>query len=398
MSTRAKELNLEVKLDSRIDEVAKSLAAESSDGSAPGDGPAVMMGDATRLQQIIQNLCSNATKFTSKGGSISLTTQLVHPLPSAGSPTISDAYRSMSNSSYLSSRVDSTESAYSSLASDIIVVRIEIADSGCGIKPEDLDNDRLFSPYVQTVEGQMQGGKGTGLGLSLVRHIVGLSGGRLGVRSRPGHGSTFFIDMPYSVTSNSAIGASAGSALFKHDTVPSEPMAALAQPGKSQLANLRSPLRPRTAPTPYQKRLGFAEAVNNHRSQMSLSGIPSRSPSPQDGQSATESVPSESGANPTNIDTDAPLTVLIVDDDPITRRVVSRMLSRLGATTIEAENGKIALDILHGKTPKGTHHLPDRFDLCFLDNQMPVMSGIACIKALRASDAPCQSQLVCAVT
>jgi CheY-like chemotaxis protein len=74
------------------------------------------------------------------------------------------------------------------------------------------------------------------------------------------------------------------------------------------------------------------------------------------------------------------------------------MLSRLGAITIEAENGKIALDILHGKTPNGTHHLPDRFDLCFLDNQMPVMSGIACIKALRASDAPCSSQLVCAVT
>lgn len=48
--------------------------------------------------------------------------------------------------------------------------------------------------YVQTEIGRKQGGKGTGLGLSLVRQIVLLSGGRLGVKSRIGEGSIFWVE------------------------------------------------------------------------------------------------------------------------------------------------------------------------------------------------------------
>lgn len=77
-----------------------------------------------------------------------------------------------------------------------IVVRIEVSDTGLGIAPEDLDDYRLFSPYVQTELGRLQGGKGTGLGLAIVRSIVSLSGGRLGVITRKGHGSTFWMEMP----------------------------------------------------------------------------------------------------------------------------------------------------------------------------------------------------------
>lgn len=54
--------------------------------------------------------------------------------------------------------------------------------------------NRLFSAYVQTEIGRHQGGKGTGLGLSLVRQIVMLSGGRLGVTSKVGEGSTFWVE------------------------------------------------------------------------------------------------------------------------------------------------------------------------------------------------------------
>lgn len=67
---------------------------------------------------------------------------------------------------------------------DQIVVRIEVRDAGVGIKPQDARDARLFSPYVQTEIGRYQGGKGTGLGLALVRRIVKLSGGRLGVKSK----------------------------------------------------------------------------------------------------------------------------------------------------------------------------------------------------------------------
>lgn len=60
-------------------------------------------------------------------------------------------------------------------------------------------SNRLFSPYVQTEIGRRQGGKGSGLGLALVRQIVKLSNGRLGVESQFGKGSMFWFELPYSL-------------------------------------------------------------------------------------------------------------------------------------------------------------------------------------------------------
>lgn len=60
-------------------------------------------------------------------------------------------------------------------------------------------SNRLFSPYVQTEIGRRQGGKGSGLGLALVRQIVKLSHGRLGVESEFGKGSMFWFELPYSL-------------------------------------------------------------------------------------------------------------------------------------------------------------------------------------------------------
>lgn len=53
----------------------------------------------------------------------------------------------------------------------------------------------FVAAFNQTEQGRLQGGKGTGLGLALVRHIVSLSGGRLGVKSKIGAGSTFWVEL-----------------------------------------------------------------------------------------------------------------------------------------------------------------------------------------------------------
>jgi len=93
-----------------------------------------------------------------------------------------------------------------------IVVRIEVSDTGHGIPPSEMAQGKLFcgllhrdcderlsfffaAAFNQTERGRQQGGKGTGLGLALVRQIVKLSGGRLGVRSKVGQGSTFWVEL-----------------------------------------------------------------------------------------------------------------------------------------------------------------------------------------------------------
>lgn len=107
---------------------------------------------------------------------------------------------------------------------------------------------------------------------------------------------------------------------------------------------------------------------------------------------------------------DPPLRVLVVDDDPLTRKLMKRMLTRLGCTVSTAENGAVALELIHGigitpsseidaspsaqstlsSTPSQESSPHDertredpRYELIFLDNQMPVMSGLDLITRLR---------------
>ena len=70
------------------------------------------------------------------------------------------------------------------------------------------------------------------------------------------------------------------------------------------------------------------------------------------------------------------LPVLVVDDDALTRTLMTRMLSRLGCKVSTAENGSSALEMVLGDRS-------GRFAVVFLDNQMPVMSGLSMISRLR---------------
>ena len=67
---------------------------------------------------------------------------------------------------------------------------IEVADTGCGIAPENLD--RIFDPFFTTKET----GKGTGMGLHLAYRIIQAHGGRIGAESTVGQGTTFRVELP----------------------------------------------------------------------------------------------------------------------------------------------------------------------------------------------------------
>jgi signal transduction histidine kinase len=108
--------------------------------------------DPDRIEQVLVNLMSNALKFTLEG--------------------------------FVELRTSSGEEE----------VRIEVADSGVGIAPEDLP---LVFDHFEQVGAHRQGRRrGTGLGLAISRRLVELHGGTLSARSLPGEGSTFTVSLP----------------------------------------------------------------------------------------------------------------------------------------------------------------------------------------------------------
>lgn len=116
------------------------------------DSPILCPRDQIRIRQVLLNLLSNAARYTHQG---MITVRLLpHPRH----------------------------------------IRIEIADTGPGIEPDDLD--RLFEPFFQSghLEGRSQ--IGSGLGLSISKQFMELHGGQLGVESQKGVGSTFWLTLP----------------------------------------------------------------------------------------------------------------------------------------------------------------------------------------------------------
>jgi len=74
------------------------------------------------------------------------------------------------------------------------------------------------------------------------------------------------------------------------------------------------------------------------------------------------------------------LQCLVVDDDPLTRRLMTRMITRIGHEVICAEDGEIALNLLR---EAWTQHDETRYDIVFLDNYMPRLSGVECVREVR---------------
>ncbi|HEY2924395.1 MAG TPA: ATP-binding protein [Candidatus Eisenbacteria bacterium] len=73
-------------------------------------------------------------------------------------------------------------------------IRVSVADTGRGIETQHLS--RVFERFYRADHGRSRAMGGTGLGLSIVKHAVELHGGRVGVESAPGRGSTFWFEVP----------------------------------------------------------------------------------------------------------------------------------------------------------------------------------------------------------
>jgi len=131
----------------------KGLTLEVDDEGVP----VWLRGDALRLRQALLNLAGNAVKFTRKGGIL-------------------------------------LRAAMEAETETALWVRFEVKDSGIGLTSE--QQDRLFQPFEQADGSTAREFGGTGLGLALTKRLTELMGGRVGVESVAGLGSTFWFLVP----------------------------------------------------------------------------------------------------------------------------------------------------------------------------------------------------------
>ena len=129
--------------------------------------PKLLYGDGLRIRQVILNIMNNAVKYTEEG-------------------TVT-----------LSVRQEACDG-------ENVQLQVSVADTGQGIRQEDLDG--LFDAFTQVDIKKNQGKEGTGLGLAISRQLVELMGGQLRVESEYGKGSRFYFTLREGVRSTEAIG------------------------------------------------------------------------------------------------------------------------------------------------------------------------------------------------
>ncbi len=350
-----------------------------------------LVGDSGRLRQVLLNLLSNACKFTNEG-EIQVRAKLV-----------------------------GTDSRTCSL-------RFEIQDTGIGITPD--QQKMLFEPFTQADTSVTRRYGGTGLGLTICKKLVELMGGNIGVHCDPGHGSTFWFTVHMERGQRKSETFELGKPLHGkkllvldiHPTVRQVLGKYISQWG-GKLDEAATPqdfvrmIREQTEKKqPFD--LIFFDSDYPEFSLEQLKGEVASIPmfdsskivvlfsigSPVDQKSMNalkivghltkpiryESLrkivaladdtarPSHDKLRARDVNDEErveipPLAILLVEDVKINIIVATTMFRAQGHTVDVAENGFQALDALRNK----------RFDLVFMDCQMPEMDGYQCTKMLR---------------
>lgn len=297
----------------------KPLRLEADIGA---DVPENLEDDRQKIAQILLNLTSNAVKFTPRGG--------------------------------LRLRVRLHEGR----------LRFHVADTGPGIAAD--RREAVFDPFTQIDTSTTRAVSGTGLGLAIARQMALALGGRLLLRSLPGRGSLFVLELPLRAAAQQP-GASAGPGALCAG-LPPRLAARLGRMGArlglpahgtvrivAQGAGLalQAPGKP---PLPLPRALTFAAL----REGLAAQGETSTTP--------------EGQADPAL----AGRLILIVEDRALNRSVLESLLQRAGAQVISVASGAEALSVLADPARPQP-------DLVITDLHMPQMDGFGTLRAIRDS-------------
>jgi signal transduction histidine kinase/ligand-binding sensor domain-containing protein/DNA-binding response OmpR family regulator/HPt (histidine-containing phosphotransfer) domain-containing protein len=365
--------------------------------------------DALRLRQVLINLGGNAVKFTERGEVTlrAVALGVTHGMRPAGG------------------------GADEHLTGSTLKVRLEVADTGIGIAPE--NHAKIFQEFAQEDASTTRRFGGTGLGLAISRQIVELMGSRLTMASTPGAGSSFAFELTLPVSAaqrprsapplrlgglrvlvaddNAAARVLLANALRAWGARPTltgsiEGAVAELRGGAYEAVLIDDPLPDGDARQLLQGLRGLGGARPRV---IRLVDFASLKPVAAEGErhdwfdaevtkplrlaqlhAALIGEPGGSAVEVPPAAAVAPLAgrVLVVEDQPLNREVADGMLSALGVTVETAANGAEALERLRRES----------FDLVLMDCEMPVMDGFSATRELRRSEAPGKHLPVVALT
>jgi signal transduction histidine kinase/CheY-like chemotaxis protein len=351
------------------------------------DAPRHMLGDSGRIRQVITNLASNAIKFTANG------TVLIE--------------------------VECLQSD-----DDTACLRIAVEDSGIGIPANKLEE--VFGKFTQADASTTRKYGGTGLGLAISKSLVEIMGGKIGVRSVPGMGSTFWFTLTLQLDRNPATTQGRGSlkglkALVVDDNAINRRVldeqlrragviCTCVSSGEEALAELRAAclqgaaydaaildyLMPGMDGKELAGKIQASEEIRPVPMMIMLSSVdqqargeleqagfidcfvkPVRSRELLDRLArAFFSPPSDSPApQPAGRQRGRKFDarVLLAEDNLVNQKVALHMLENLGCRVTTVNNGREAVDVFDS----------DSYDLILMDCQMPEMDGYAATAAIR---------------
>ncbi|MFN0180301.1 MAG: response regulator [Gemmatimonadales bacterium] len=349
--------------------------------------PEYLTGDPARLRQVLLNLGANAIKFTATGA-VRIQVQVDIDRPAG------------------------------------VALRFEVTDSGIGISEQ--AQQRLFEPFSQAEASTSRRFGGNGLGLSICRGLVELMGGRIGVSSSEGKGSTFWFTaelvraaprprktpMPaagaarvlvidpsevngeiyrsylepagvsLTLTPNVAMArrrldTAAVDLVLVDSAIPAEDRIRLGQSVRSapRLASLRlvlvEPHHHQRAPEAGEGWAGFLTKPIRRRALLELLSAPAVPAGPPAGSDLTPRPRSDPP------DRRRRVRVLVAEDNEINQLLVVEIMAKAGIDAEVACNGAEAVEA----------RFKSAFDVVLMDCQMPVMDGLEAARAIRAREA-----------